>query len=164
MSKKTFRDRLRRIINELGLNDSEFASAGNISRATLSGYFNTDRLPKQDTLSLWVDKFQLDANWLLTGKGDIFLNQDVDAPDVKKCKQSSNNEEGVEGSSGFIDPIAERIKTTTDVLERSGASPEFIQQAIMKILDSQNEPHTQAEETLSTPAFANDRGRSIKQP
>ena len=153
---------MRRIINELGLNDSEFARAGNISRATLSGYFNTDRLPKQDTLSLWVDKFQLDANWLLTGRGDMFLSQGANSPYVKKCEQSSRNEEGVEGSSGFIDPIAERIKTTTDVLERSGASPEFIQQAIMKILDSQNEPHSEVEEKLRTPAFANDRDRSIK--
>lgn len=155
MKEKTFRERLRRIINELGVNDSEFAKVGNISKATLSGYFNTERLPKQDTLSLWVNSYGINGNWLLTGKGAIFLDGIQNEMQVgigEPCPCSFQDS----------DPVVRRMETASRILNESGASPEVIQQAIMKILDSQNDTHTQTEETFSTPAFANDRDRSIK--
>ena len=164
MKEKSFRDRLREIIKALGITEAEFAAAGNISRATLSGYFNSDRLPKQDSLSLWVIKYNIDANWLLTGKGNPFLDAKLDTSSVKSCKQDNAlaNYEKPDEPREFIDPIAERIKITTDMLERSGASPEVIQQAIMKILDGNNETRESHTDVMDAPTFANNAKRSIK--
>ncbi|KAF1073918.1 helix-turn-helix transcriptional regulator [Halodesulfovibrio sp. MK-HDV] len=105
--------------------------------------------PSADDLQNLVVLLNFAPSWLLTGEGAMFLGEETDAQ---------------KEDAPITDPIAQRMKVATEILKESGASSEVIQQAVMKILDSQNEPHTQAEEALSTPAFANDRDRSIKQP
>lgn len=155
MPEKTFRERLRRIINELGVSDSEFAKKGNVSKATLSGYFNTERLPKQDTLTLWVQEYGINGNWLLTGKGAIFQDSSQNNTIVREREQSVRIAQS-------NDPVVRRLETATKILKEAGASPEVIQQAVMKILDSQNETHTQAETTVDAPAFADNCERSMK--
>lgn len=152
MSEKEFKQRLRDVIHSLKIEDQVFANTGGISKATLSGYFNSDRLPKQDALTAWITTYNINANWLMAGTGSMFLGEETDT-------QKKEQTETVE-----TDLIAQRMRVAVELLEKAGASPETIQQAIMKILDSPNEPHTQAEENISAPDFANDRDRSIKQP
>ncbi|WP_430735500.1 helix-turn-helix domain-containing protein [Halodesulfovibrio aestuarii] len=152
MSEKEFKQRLRDVIYSLKIEDRVFAKTGGISKATLSGYFNSERLPKQDALSAWVTAYNINANWLLTGTGNMFLGEEADA-------QTKSHGKPVQ----VTDPIAQRLETATRLLKETGASPEVIQQAIMKILDSQNEPHTQAEaNTLDAPAFADKCERGMK--
>jgi phage repressor protein C with HTH and peptisase S24 domain len=67
-----FSERLRAVIKSLGIEDKVFASAGNVEKATLSGYLNLGRLPNQKTLAAWVKAYDIDAHWLLTGEGDMF--------------------------------------------------------------------------------------------
>ena len=107
--------------------------------------------PSSDDLESLVKLFNFSPTWLLTGEGNTFLGEGTEAAEQKK-------------DESITDPIAQRMKVAADSLEKAGASPELIQQTFFKILELQNEPHTQAEETLRTPAFANDRDRSIKQP
>lgn len=107
--------------------------------------------PSADDLQNLVVLLNFAPNWLLTGEGEVFRGEGT-------LKTVSVESEDV----AVTDPIAQRMKVAVDLLNQAGASPEVIQQAIMKILDSQNEPHTEVEEKLHTPAFANDRDRSIK--
>ena len=151
MNENSFIERLRFLISKLHVTDTEFAKAGGVSKGTFSNYINGNSQPKQEALALWVQKYGLDANWLLTGRGEMFLGEEAQPDDQKK-------------ENSITDPIAQRMKVAADSLEKAGASPELIQQTFFKILELPNEPHTQAEENISTPDFANHRDRSIKQP
>ena len=128
------------------------AEHAGITKQTFSGYLKKGRTPVCSVIAEWVGELNINSNWLLTGVGEMFLGEETDS-------QKKEQTEAVE-----TDLIAQRMRVAVELLEKAGASPETIQQAIMKILDSPNEPHTQTEETIGTPAFANDRDRSIKQP
>ncbi|NDV26878.1 helix-turn-helix transcriptional regulator [Desulfovibrio sp. JC010] len=72
MSVEGFKERLQEVIHRLRIEDQDFAKAGGISKATLSGYFGSDRQPKQETIANWIVKYNIDANWLMLGVGDMF--------------------------------------------------------------------------------------------
>lgn len=148
---KDFPKRLLDVIHALHLEQQEFGHVGRVKKTTFSNYVLGKSQPKMESLALWVQHYNIDANWLLLGEGEMFRGEGTSSP----IKVESDD-------VAVTDPIAQRMKVAVDLLNQAGASPEVIQQAIMKILDSQNEPHTEVEEKLHTPAFANDRDRSIK--
>lgn len=152
MKENSFLERLRVLISKLHVTDSEFAKAGGVSKSTFSNYINGNSQPKQEALTLWVQKYGLNANWILTGEGEMFLEEGAKAqPEAPK------------EDAPVTDPIAQRIETTAKWLEKIGAPPEKIQDAIMKILETSNETHTQADTTtLDAPAFADKCERSMK--
>lgn len=49
------------------------ARVAGITKQTFSGYLNSGRLPGVDVLGKWIEEFGLDANWLLTGRGNMLL-------------------------------------------------------------------------------------------
>ncbi len=151
MPHKDFTKRLLEVIHALRIEQQDFGKAGGVSKGTFSNYALGNSQPKLEALSRWVDKYNINANWLLIGEGEMFRGEGTEKP----VKAESED-------VAVSDPISQRMKVAVDLLNKAGASPEVIQQAIMKILDSPNEPHTQVEETLRTPAFASDRDRSIK--
>ncbi len=108
--------------------------------------------PSADDLQNLVVLLNFTPNWLLTGEGEVFLGEEASAqPEAQK------------ETVAVTDPIAQRLEIATRILKESGASPEVIQQAVMKILDSQNETHTQAEtNTLEASAFADKCEWSMK--
>jgi transcriptional regulator with XRE-family HTH domain len=124
----------------------------NVSQGKVRAWEDGQR-PSADDLERLVKLFNFSPTWLLTGEGSAFLGEETEAQPKEQVTQVA-----------VTDPVSQRLETATRLLKEVGASPETIQQAIMKILESPNEPHTQAEETISTPAFAIDRDRSIKQP
>ncbi|MFW5498385.1 MULTISPECIES: hypothetical protein [unclassified Maridesulfovibrio] len=77
MSLEGFKERLQEVIHQLRIEDQDFAKAGGISKATLSGYFGSDRQPKQETIANWVSKYNIDANWLMLGEGDMFRGKET---------------------------------------------------------------------------------------
>ena len=151
MPHKDFTERLLEVIHVLRIEQQEFGKTGGVSKGTFSNYALGNSQPKVEALARWVDTYNINANWLLIGEGEMFRGEGTSEP------VSAESED-----VAVTDPIAQRMKVAVDLLNQAGASPEVIQQAIMKILDSQNEPHTEVEEKLHTPAFANDRDRSIK--
>ncbi|WP_320005691.1 hypothetical protein [Maridesulfovibrio sp.] len=77
MSVEGFKERLQEVIHQLRIDDQDFAKAGGISKATLSGYFGSDRQPKQETIANWIVKYNIDANWLMLGEGDMFRGNEI---------------------------------------------------------------------------------------
>ncbi len=150
-SQDEFVQRLKAFMDATRTTGSNLADHAGITKQTFSGYLNKGRTPVCSVIAEWVGELNINSNWLLTGVGEMFLGEGTEAAEQKK-------------DESITDPIAQRMKVAADSLEKAGASPELIQQTFFKILELQNEPHTQAEETLRTPAFANDRDRSIKQP
>ena len=77
MSVEGFKERLQEVIHQLRIEDQDFAKAGGISKATLSGYFGSERQPKQETIANWIVKYNIDANWLMLGEGDMFRGNET---------------------------------------------------------------------------------------
>ncbi len=76
MKNNDFKSRLQEVIHSLRVEDQDFAKAGGISKATLSGYFGSERQPKQETIANWINKYNIDANWLMIGEGTMFRNSE----------------------------------------------------------------------------------------
>lgn len=74
MVEKMIGKRLKIIRQELGLSQIEMANALSISVKGYWNYENDEREPKLELLKKIVEKFKVNALWLLTGEDDIFIN------------------------------------------------------------------------------------------
>jgi len=70
-----FAERLLEIRKATGLTGGRIAQCGGVTKQTFSGYLHTGRLPSANVLANWVSKLGINANWLLTGQGPMFLEQ-----------------------------------------------------------------------------------------
>ncbi|WP_027361572.1 DUF4357 domain-containing protein [Halodesulfovibrio aestuarii] len=135
MNKKTLSERLRFAINILNINDGTFAKAGIISHAALSSYLNGNSFPKANTLALWIDKYDLNANWLLVGQEPIFRTE--------KIKKSTFQNEMY--STHFIksdDFVVQRLQLATQLLKDSNASDSILHKAILQLTAAQEPEST----------------------
>lgn len=64
-----FGARVRERASELGLSSSKLGKIAGITKQSMGGYFNGDRLPGADRLFALADALDVDARWLVTGVG-----------------------------------------------------------------------------------------------
>lgn len=57
--------RIRSLINELGITQTEFCNKTGIKKSALSNYLNGDRQPRQDQLDKIADTFKINPAWLM---------------------------------------------------------------------------------------------------
>ena len=65
-------EQLRLIRKEKGLTQQQFASELGVSTATIASVENGSRDMPKNLMKSLVKKFSIDANWLLTGEGEMF--------------------------------------------------------------------------------------------
>lgn len=65
-------EQLRYIRREKGLTQQQFASELEVSTATIASVENGSRDMPKNLMKSLVKKFGIDANWLLTGEGEMF--------------------------------------------------------------------------------------------
>jgi len=63
--------RIKKVIEYLHVEQKLFAESGRISKQTISAYLAGKSQPAADVLANWVRDFQVNANWLLTGEGEM---------------------------------------------------------------------------------------------
>ena len=73
MTEKNIGDRLREVRKALHLNQEAVAQNLHITIQTLSRYENNTRFPDSLFLRKFGRVYRVNANWLLYGKGDMFL-------------------------------------------------------------------------------------------
>lgn len=129
MDQNNFKTRLRDVIHSLKIEHQDFARAGGVSKATLSGYVQSDRQPKADTLARWVTEYGINANWLLTGAGPMFL---------------ANEEHTAKGTSQPQTQAGMEIEEIKAALEQVGATQEEIKQALLDHVRGGRAPLTRA--------------------
>lgn len=113
---QTISSRLVRLAHELNIEHQELARIGGVSKATFSGYVAGSRLPRADTIANWVRGVSLNANWLLTGEGEILLTGS--RPEL----------------ASDPDPVVRRLQTVEAMMLRHGASPEEVRDALRMAL------------------------------
>lgn len=58
-------DRIRELLDETGISQTEFCKRTKINKSALSNYLNGGRTPRQDQLSKIADAFNVSAAWLM---------------------------------------------------------------------------------------------------
>lgn len=71
---KNFGERLKQIRNSHSMTHQDFAESLGITRLTVIRYENGERFPDAQFLLALHEKYFVDINWLLTGKGDMGLS------------------------------------------------------------------------------------------
>lgn len=67
-------ERMKRIREEIGLNQKDFADALGISAPTLSGYESGGSKPTFEVLVKLSEQYKINVYYILFGKGDMFEN------------------------------------------------------------------------------------------
>lgn len=75
------KDRIAMARKKLGLTQDEFGRKIGVARNTVANYETGFRTPKLQTLISISREFNIDVDWLETGRGDMFLTVPEDAID-----------------------------------------------------------------------------------
>ncbi|MCT4627727.1 DUF4357 domain-containing protein [Halodesulfovibrio sp.] len=126
MKKKTLSFRIREAITALNVSDAEFAKAGGISGPALSMYINQGRQPKAMCIANWSTYYNIDTNWLLTGKGNIFKQEDISFSNIDK--------------NIYTNPMILQLNAALNALDAAEADDKTIQSTIVAIV-GQNLQH-----------------------
>jgi len=112
-----FSERLRAVIEKLNIEKKAFALAGGITAQSLSGYLAAIREPGASSLAGWVHSFHINANWLLTGAGDML--GDIPAPQTTAPEQKEPT------------PLESEFKTFEAMMLKYDAPAEEIRKGLM---------------------------------
>jgi SOS-response transcriptional repressor LexA/DNA-binding XRE family transcriptional regulator len=82
MTENIFSARLRRIRESFGLNQTAFAQGLDIPRTSLINYEKGTAIPP-DVLNSLLSKYNVNADWFLTGKGEMFASSKVQVKEEK---------------------------------------------------------------------------------
>ena len=76
--------RLKEIVNYTGLSDRAFAQSIDLAQTTFTNILLKGTEPKSDVLRAIIEKYKVNAHWLLTGEGDMFTKTESEkTPCVK---------------------------------------------------------------------------------
>lgn len=84
-----FSENLRKIRKYLNLTVDEFAQQLGMPSRTIGGYERKERTPSIELAVLLSEKFDININWLLFSKGEMFLN----SPSLQKTEKSEEIED-----------------------------------------------------------------------
>lgn len=71
-------NRIREVIIQSGISDNAFAKSIDVPQATFSNMFQRKSEPKPSWLRLISEKYNVSANWLLTGDGEMFETSETE--------------------------------------------------------------------------------------
>lgn len=80
-------EQLKKIRKEKGLTQQQFASELEVSTATIASVENGSRDMPKNLMKSLVKKIGIDANWLLTGEGEMFSGSREAEKAVAPCKK-----------------------------------------------------------------------------
>jgi transcriptional regulator with XRE-family HTH domain len=76
MNSKGIHNRLKLIRKTLGFSQVEFCRHLDVSKPAYVRYENGTREPKIKVLNTLRDKYNVDINWLISGRGEMFLDEE----------------------------------------------------------------------------------------
>jgi transcriptional regulator with XRE-family HTH domain len=113
-------ERLNLIIKELGLSVNKFAESIGESQSLLHNYVH-GRSPSVDVIEKIINHYpQIDAEWLLTGKGEMLKNKNIGHTihgDNGSIKGNIKVIEQLEQASVIISQLEQRLKDKETIIE-----------------------------------------------
>lgn len=104
-----FRDRIKELIDNKGITPYEISAKTGISQATLSRILsNSTSKPSIRNVEILSQYFNVNKDWLLTGKGDMIKSISNEIDDLTLSQQRT-----IESLSATIKNLSETIKNLT---------------------------------------------------
>ena len=110
----SFYNRLKQIRESLGQTQEEFAKALNVSKPTIARYEAGGRKPDADFLSILLNKYKINLNWLLTGDETMCLDEEI----LKNLSPYSDQDEEIKELLNLMD-IPEVRRSVLAELDKS---------------------------------------------
>lgn len=140
-------NRIREVIVKNGMSDNAFAKSIEVPQATFSNMFQRKSEPKPSWLKTISEKYNISANWLLTGDGEMYESKDVatkeqiaNIPIIKNKIEKSqeivlNNQEIIDGhiSLSAMFPVPKENLAAFIMNDNSMSGAGFLMQDILFI-------------------------------
>lgn len=140
-------NRIREVIVKNGMSDNAFAKSIEVPQATFSNMFQRKSEPKPSWLKTISEKYNISANWLLTGDGEMYESKDVatkeqiaNIPIIKNKIEKSqeivlNNKEIIDGhiSLSAMFPVPKENLAAFIMNDNSMSGAGFLMQDILFI-------------------------------
>ena len=140
-------NRIREVIVKSGMSDNAFAKSIEVPQATFSNMFQRKSEPKPSWLKTISEKYNISANWLLTGDGGMCEKKDVatkeqiaNIPIIKNKIEKSqeivlNNKEIIDGhiSLSAMFPVSKENLAAFIMNDNSMSGAGFLMQDILFI-------------------------------
>jgi len=128
---ETFAKRIHAILDHFDITPYKLGKELNVSQGGLSSMLAGKTNPSFEFMHKLLSKFPiLDANWLILGKGDMFLN-----PDIRVKRKSNHPSDLMESKNAIIALMSEnmrlkdeKIEQLTNELREYRAATELMQQ------------------------------------
>ena len=104
----SFQERLKRIRTEKGFTLEELSATLGVPFRTIYSYEKAERVPTVKYLERLYECLQVNLNWLISGKGTIFLQEGA----TPSCEQLLRDE------YGLTDKESELIKVQLDLFKK----------------------------------------------
>ena len=75
-------ERLKQLRKYFNLTQESFAKSLRLARTSVSSFENGKSKPSSRTLTYICEKYQVNEDWIRTGKGDMFLNISINKLDT----------------------------------------------------------------------------------
>lgn len=87
------KDRIRELMDRMGMTQKSFAQALNLSEATLSGIFNERNKPTLATVHAIHNRFpEVSVQWLMFGNGEMLTGESGDSSaDARRASEAVDN-------------------------------------------------------------------------
>jgi transcriptional regulator with XRE-family HTH domain len=97
-------ERIKMLRKRLNMSQKKFSEMLDVSLITLQRYEKGEREPSSDFLINLKNKFNVNINWLLTGQGKMFLEEDKgDNKIEKEILELLSNEPDIEKKKALLD-------------------------------------------------------------
>ena len=140
-------NRIREIIVKNGMSDNAFAKSIDVPQATFSNMFQRKSEPKPSWLKTISEKYNISANWLLTGEGEMYEKKEAatkeqiaNIPIIKNKIEKSqeivlNNQEIIDGhiSLSAMFPVPKENLAAFIMNDNSMSGAGFLMQDILFI-------------------------------
>ena len=140
-------NRIREVIIKSGISDNAFAKSIDVPQATFSNMFQRKSEPKPSWLKTISEKYNISANWLLTGDGEMYESKEVatkeriaNIPIIKNKIEKSqeivlNNKEIIDGhiSLSAMFPVPKENLAAFVMNDNSMSGAGFLMQDILFI-------------------------------
>lgn len=140
-------NRIREVIVKSGMSDNAFAKSIEVPQATFSNMFQRKSEPKPSWLKTISEKYNISANWLLTGDGEMYETKEVatkeqiaNIPIIKNKIEKSqeivlNNQEIIDGhiSLSAMFPVPKENLAAFIMNDNSMSGAGFLMQDILFI-------------------------------
>ena len=135
-------DRIQKLMDSMGMKQTQFAQTINVSGATLSVLLNRTRPNQQPTVDIYtkiINRFpEISLDWLILGKGEMNTN-------LSESKQSLLHSQQREI---FSDSDTYNTKKTIEKLSEKTQNQTFAAQAEIKTVENLSEVNSQPREII----------------